>query len=89
VSEYCDQFSLEKRIGLLDPETKKKYMLQIASGIQFLHQNNIAHRDIKPENIFLHQNSIKIGDLGLAKITSKSKMQSEVGTLYYMDPQIR
>jgi serine/threonine protein kinase len=58
---------LDKLIGELGPELKQKYMLEIALGIQYLHDRKIAHRDIKPENIFVHQQTIKVGDFGFAK----------------------
>ena len=32
-----------------------------------LHQHSIMHRDIKMKNILLHNNQIKIGDLGFSK----------------------
>ena len=51
----------------------------------------ILHRDIKPANILLDSNhNVKIGDFGLAKeLSSESKLaQTNVGTPYYMSPEI-
>lgn len=39
---------------------------QILEGFAHLHVNGIIHRDVKPSNIFVHNNIVKIGDLGLA-----------------------
>ena len=33
-----------------------KYILQIASGLKWLHEHKIIHHDIKPANIMLHLN---------------------------------
>ncbi len=51
----------------------------------------IIHRDIKPANMLLDGNqNLKMGDFGLAKeLSSRSKLaQTNVGTPYYMAPEI-
>ena len=47
---------------------------QILEGFAYLHANGIIHRDVKPSNIFVHNNMVKIGDLGLATTTFSSIM---------------
>jgi len=47
----------------------------------------IIHRDLKLANIFLHNNSIVIGDFGFAKI-GESQTVTKLGTPYYMAPEI-
>ena len=42
-----------------------KYILQIASGLKWLHAHDIIHHDIKPANIMLHLN----GDIVIKKIS--------------------
>jgi NIMA (never in mitosis gene a)-related kinase 1/4/5 len=84
--EYYDSGDLKKLIK--DKISKKEtfseteileYFMQIAYGIQYLHEKNYVHRDIKPENIFLSSNYkiAKIGDFGLVifcvKIDQKEK----------------
>jgi len=46
---------LEKQ-GSQDIVTVARWMHQLASGLQYLHQKQLLHRDIKPENIFLSRN---------------------------------
>ena len=36
--------------------------------MKYLKNQNIQHRDLKEENILLHNNEIKIADLGFSKI---------------------
>lgn len=56
-----------------------------------LHSQNILHRDLKTLNIFLtKENSIRIGDLGVAKILQSAEnfVRSKVGTPYYLSPEV-
>ena len=65
---------------------------QICLGIKAIHKNKIIHRDLKPENIFINENNkIKIGDFGISKKleTNKTARHSNIGTEYYMAPEIR
>lgn len=54
-------------------------------------KNNIIHRDIKEDNLFLGSDgNYKIGDFGVAKISSatQGKMTVGIGTPYYMAPEV-
>lgn len=52
----------------LDMVIVYKVMLQLASGISYIHKSGLIHRDMKPSNIFIGEDyHIKIGDFGLAK----------------------
>ena len=68
---------------------------QIMSVIAYCHSNKICHRDLKPENILflneeesLYDNPIKVIDFGLSSTFSKKKMESQVGTAYYIAPEV-
>lgn len=70
-------------------------ILQIMSAVDYCHKNGICHRDLKPENIlFLNKgdednNPIKVIDFGLSQlIGEKKKLTSQVGTAYYVPPEI-
>ena len=43
-----------------------RYIFQICSGLEFLHDNNVVHRDLKPENILLNNDVLVLADLGIA-----------------------
>lgn len=50
-------------------DQRKKWVAQIAVGINALHKMGIIHRDIKPENILVDGNGdIRIFDFGTAYI---------------------
>lgn len=92
---------IEMELTELSPEdwnqTKKLINIYgIASGMSYLHTNNILHRDLKPENILMDDYLYPmITDFGLSKITDFISMsinfQSQKGlkgTPIYMSPKI-
>lgn len=72
IIQFCNNGDLEgyveKQEGNLLQEAKAVYFLkQIMNGFQCLHTNKIMHRDFKLANIFLHEDTVIIGDFGFAK----------------------
>ena len=68
--------------------------MQIAEGVQYLHENGIVHRDLKPANILLALDPrtgglvAKIGDFGLSRTTDSPEMTALIGTVQYMAPEV-
>ncbi|KAK8805710.1 hypothetical protein WA158_002366 [Blastocystis sp. Blastoise] len=72
IMDYASQGTLENyyasRLGVELPiDDRKKLMVQVVEGLQFLHSNHIIHRDLKPDNILIHNNNAYISDFGLAR----------------------
>jgi serine/threonine protein kinase len=75
---------IQKKTPILE-EDLKSIVIQLFDGIAYLHGKQIIHRDLKPNNIMLMQDgSIKIGDLGLARITNDDVATTFCGTIEYM-----
>lgn len=90
--DYCTlQDVLEK--GPLSLEYANELLQQIASGLQFAHDEGVIHRDIKPSNILLRDDHYTyLADFGLAKaIDDRGKVTQTgvlLGTPEYMAPEL-
>ncbi len=80
----------KKRRLLLNEKTIWKYFCQILIGLKALHDKKIIHRDIKSANLFLSKDfeTIKLGDLNVAKIAKNDFASTQIGTPYYLAPEI-
>lgn len=74
------------------PEEKvRKWFPEMARAVAHLHDHNIVHRDLKPANVIIENDNAKVGDYGLCKLISDSQQllqTQEIGTLYYMAPEV-
>ncbi|KAG9297854.1 hypothetical protein G9A89_006795 [Geosiphon pyriformis] len=86
---------LQSNISNMDSTEKLRLANEMASRITCIHAENIIHRDLNSLSILIHNNSIKISDLGLAKnlkdITGESSKLSSgrppcfnIGSIVYV-----
>ncbi|KAK4344925.1 hypothetical protein RND71_035101 [Anisodus tanguticus] len=97
LTEYLRNGSLYDQLrkkGRLDPLTAVAYALDIARGMNYLHQHKphaIIHRDLTPRNVLQDEaGHLKVTDFGLSKIAQQKdsygyKMTGGTGscTVYY------
>ncbi len=94
VMEYAPNGSLRGRFpkgSRLSAEDIQPYVMQIASALQYAHDEKLIHRDVKPENMLLGINDeLLLADFGIAVVAHSSRtqsMQGVAGTVAYMAPE--
>jgi serine/threonine protein kinase len=94
VMNYAPQGTLQKHHpqGIpISPDKLLSYVKQVASALQYAHDNKIIHRDIKPANMLVgRSHEILLSDFGIATIVQNShsfSLQNVAGTVTYMAPE--
>ena len=92
VDEDTGIFTLNKKFdNKYDEKLIKKWILDIASGIKFLHDNNIAHCDIKSDNILLGKDGkCKLSDFGSSLRINEpdDNILRTQGNIYFFPPEL-
>ena len=77
---------------IITPKDVKRIILQLVTGLKFLHSQNVVQRDLKPENILIVKNkNVKITDLAISKKLKTIKdyyKTNELGTRGWTAPEI-
>ncbi len=96
VWEYIDGENLAQKLrsrGTLPPQEAVRLVSQALHGLEAIHRAGIIHRDISPENLMIarEDESVKIIDLGVAKVEDSEVSQTRtgifVGKLRYAAPE--
>ena len=85
-------FSILKNTGRLPEPVARRYIWQLLSAIQYLHQNRIFHRDLKPENLLLEDEfGLKLCDFdcGIVLQEGDELITGRAGTSLYLPPEMR
>ncbi|GMH56002.1 hypothetical protein TL16_g02037 [Triparma laevis f. inornata] len=96
IMEYCSYGDLaekveryKKRRQHIDEKVIWAYLIQCLEALAHLHAKKICHRDLKPANCFLcDDGTIKIGDMNVSKRMKHGLLKTQIGTPYYMSPEI-
>lgn len=97
VMEFVDGKDVSKLVrnnGPLRQSDACRIALEVAAGLEYIHDTNRVHRDIKPSNVMVAVDGrVRILDLGLARL-AESEFDDEftstgevIGTLDYMSPE--
>lgn len=80
---------LRTRYSELTPTDRTVIALDIARGMEYMHERSVIHRDLKSLNILLDDNKrARICDFGLVRLKSLAPMTGLVGTPQWMAPEI-
>jgi serine/threonine protein kinase len=94
VMDYAPDGSLRQNLPQGTPlplATILPLVKQVASALQYAHDQRLVHRDVKPENMLLgRQKEVLLSDFGtavVAQATAQQSTQGIAGTAGYMAPE--
>jgi serine/threonine protein kinase len=86
--EGKDLFRLVQEQGPLPVGQAVECIMQAARGLEYAHGRGVVHGDIKPGNLILAPDgTVKILDLGLARLRPTAGEEALMGTVDYLAPE--
>lgn len=80
--------------GRVEPELALRLAIQVADGLEHIHNLNIVHKDINPANIVYNPDTgvAKLIDFGISQVLSRTSISAQpvrtfAGTPAYMSPE--
>ena len=91
VMEIVEGITLKEYIqkkGRLNTREVLSIAIQMCTGLEAAHDNNIIHRDVKPQNIMIsREGKVKVTDFGIAKaVDAHTVSQGAMGSVHYVSP---
>lgn len=101
ITELMESKSLThviERFGNFDEALARRYLVQVLSGLQYLHQRSVIHRDIKAGNVLVSKGGVvKLADFGVSTTIPHGETQFTMddvgsndiaGSPYWMAPEV-
>jgi aurora kinase A len=74
----------------IEREKIKKWTVEILAGLKFIHRvkREVVHLNIRPEKIFLKHDTVKLGDISIARDVNSISSHSKPTALLYASPEL-
>lgn len=88
-----DIFNYIMKNGSFTEDTSIKIIYKVLKALNYCHIKGISHRDIKAENILIesineNEINVKIIDFGFSKKSVDSKLNTILGSPFYISPEV-